>query len=280
MRYKFGKIDINKLKMLINVIMLNRKKNQEINKMYNFFNFKKHEMTKISNDSKELDDKILVIISCHTDGRLRWNAINSIMTYLSKVNNIDIVIVNSSFLPLSDILKKTYFNQYINYYEIPNDHFYGFSKWYYALQFIDYKKYKFTTFINDSILVNNDINHFFDYTRVKNVELYGYNDSNQINYHYQSYLFSIKSECMYKFIKLFNDFKHLIKSYNDVVNYYELKMINFFDTKDCFLKLTDFPSQNGQNIFFTNDCLYNNIRKLGCLPFIKLKRITMGYKVN
>lgn len=275
MRYRFGKLDIRKLKTLINVIMLNRKKNKEIiNKnLFHFMNKKKIEMEEIKQTSLDLNDKILVIISCHTDGRFRFNSINSIMNFLKNLDNIEIVIVNSSNLPLSDTIKKIYINNYIKYFEIPNDNYYGFSKWYYGLLNIDYRLYKFVTFINDSILIHNNISHFFDYTRVKNVDLFGYNDSNQIRYHYQSYLFSIKSNCIENFIKLFNEYKNLIHCYQDVVNYYELNMIDYFNTKDCFLKLTNFESQNGKNIFFNNDFLYMKLRNEGYIPFTKLKRI-------
>ena len=275
MRYGLGKLDNMKLKALINVVMLNRQKNKEINdiNLIHFISNKKKEMKEVKQQSLTLNDKILVIISCHTEGRLRFNAINSIMKYLIKLDNIEIVIVNSSNLPLSDIIKKTYANNYIKYFEISNDNYYGFSKWYYGLINIDYSLYKFVTFINDSILIHNNISHFFDYTRVKNVDLFGYNDSNQIRYHYQSYLFSIKTTCIEKFIKLLNKYKYLIHSYQDVVNYYELNMIDYFDSKDCFLKLTNFESQNDKNIFFTNDFLYITLRNSGFIPLTKLKRI-------
>lgn len=277
MKFNFRNIDINRLKQLIYTIILNRKKILELNnrKMYEFINNKKLEMEEIKIKGDELEDKILVIISCYTDNRLRFNAINSIMNNLLKVKNIDIVIVNSTNLPLSSVIKNTYENNYIKYYEIPNDNFYGFSKWYYALQNMDYSDYKFITFINDSILLHNSINHFFDYTRVKDVEFFGYNDSNQIKYHIQSYLFSIKTDFIYKFKQLFNDFKKYIRSYNDVVNYYELNLLEYFDSSDCFLKLTEFKCQNGKNIFFTNDNLYFKIRDAGCIPITKLKRIKL-----
>jgi hypothetical protein len=277
MKFNFRNIDINRLKQLIYTIILNRKKILELNnrKMYDFIKTKKLEMEEMKIKGNELEDKILVIISCYTDNRLRFNAINSIMNNLLKVKNIDIIIVNSTNLPLSTIIKNTYENNYIKYYEIPNDNFYGFSKWYYALQNVDYSDYKFITFINDSILLHNNINHFFDYTRVKDVEFFGYNDSNQIKYHIQSYLFSIKTEFIYKFKNLFNDFKKYIRSYNDVVNYYELNLLEYFDSSDCFLKLTDFKCQNGKNIFFTNDNLYFKIRDAGCIPITKLKRIKL-----
>ena len=110
MKFNFRNIDINRLKQLIYTIILNRKKILELNnrKMYDFINTKKLEMEEMRIKGDELEDKILVIISCYTDNRLRFNSINSIMNNLLKVKNIDIVIVNSTNLPLSTIIKNTY----------------------------------------------------------------------------------------------------------------------------------------------------------------------------
>ena len=276
MKFEINKSNKKKLKMLINVVMMNREKNLQIQNLNvdRFINDKKIEIQRVKNESQLLEDKILVIIACHTVGKLRWNSINSIMTFLHNVNNIDIVIVNSTNLPLSDSLKNIYSKKYMKYIEIPNDNYYGFSKWYQGLEQIDLDEYKFVTFINDSILIHNDIRHFFDYTRYKNVDLLGYNDSNETCYHYQSYLFSIKREYIDKFKTMFNDYKNLIHNYNDVVKYYELKMMEYFLSKDCFLKLTNMACLNDKNIFFNNDNVYLKLRKNGLLPFTKLKRLT------
>jgi len=277
---RFKNINKKYLLTLINVIMLNRKKNIEIQnwnwKTVQFLRNQNHEMEQVKNKSYENKDKILVIVSCHTYGKLRWNAINSIMKFLNEINDIDIVIVNSSNLQLSENLKNIYKSNYIKYYEIDNDKFYGFSKWYYAIENVEIDNYKYITFINDSILVHSSIKHFFDYTRNKDVDIFGYNDSSQICYHYQSYLFSIKSQCIQNFKKMFLDYKHLINNYNDVVNYYELKMLEYFKTRDCFLKLTEIDILNNKNIFFSNDYIYLNLRKNGYLPFTKLKRININ----
>ena len=104
------------------------------------------------------EDKILVIISCHTNNKLRLMAIYLIMKYLEQVENIDIVIVNSSRLVFSNTIRDTFKQKYMDYYELENDQCFGFSKWYYGLIKTkiklknEFKKYKFTTFINDSIL--------------------------------------------------------------------------------------------------------------------------------
>lgn len=219
------------------------------------------------------NDKILVIISCHTDNSLRLKSIELIMHYLKEVKNIDIVIVNSKGLLLSKNLKERYKNDYFKYYEIKNDEYYGFSKWYYGLIQNEFTNYKYITFINDSILIHHPIKHFFEYTRFKNVDFFGYNDSLQIKHHYQSYFFSVKTIAIVNFLKLFDDKKRLVRCYSDAVQHFELSLFDYFSNRDCFLNLSHFPLHRGKNIFFENDFLYFNLRKYGLLPFTKLKRI-------
>lgn len=219
-------------------------------------------------------DRILVIISCHTNNRLRLKSIQLIMHFLKEVENIDIIIVNSKGLPISGFVKEHYKNDYFKYYEINNDQYYGFSKWYYGLIQNDFMKYKFITFMNDSILINQSIKHFFDYTRYKNVDLYGYNDSSQLTHHYQSYFFSVKNTAIVHFLRLFEDNKRFVRSYNDAVHYLELRMFQYFSNRDCFLKIGHFPFNHSKNIFIQNDFLYFKLRQYGLLPFTKLKRIS------
>lgn len=225
-------------------------------------------------------NKILVIISCHTNNKLRLMAIYLIMKYLEQVENIDIVIVNSSQLVFSNTIRDTFKQKYMDYYELENDQCFGFSKWYYGLIKTkiklknEFEKYKFTTFINDSVLLHHNINHFFDYTRSRDVELFGYNDSSQLTHHYQSYLFSVKNTVIDNFIKMFNENRIYVKSYNDAVHYFELQLFKYFDNRDCFLKIAYFPSQIHKNIFHNNDFLYFTLRSSGLLPFTKLRRLT------
>jgi hypothetical protein len=222
----------------------------------------------------ENSGKILVIIACHTNNNLRFNAITSIMKYLEEVENIDIVIVNSANTHLSKFVQNAFKSKYFKYLEINNDNYYGFSKWLYGIKNINTDKYKFVTFINDSVLVHANLKHFFDYTRLSDVDLYGYNNSTQICYHYQTYLFSIKTSNLQPFIKMINENKNLVKTYLDAVTHFELKLLDYYPNRDCFLKIAYLPSQKGNNIFFNNDFLYTKLRDSGLLPFTKLKRIS------
>ena len=242
--------------------------NLNIQNNYHYF-IEEDNKTKNNNS----DSKILVILAIHSTNLLRFKSLTMIMHFLSQIDNIDITIVNSSKTFLSDHIKQTFKNKYLNYFEIHNDNYFGFSKWYYGIMNTDITKYKFVTFLNDSIIIHSSISHFFDYTRLKDVDLYGYNDSNQINYHYQSYFFSIKVTALHNFIRMIHERKHLIHSYFDAVTQYELKLLDYFSNRDCFLKIAHFPFQIGKNIFVENDFLYFKLRDSGLLPFSKLKRI-------
>ncbi len=117
----------------------------------------------------------------------------------------------------------------------------------------------------------------------RNVDLYGYNNSAQIKYHYQSYLFGIKSDACFRLTHLINNKKHLIHDYISLIKNTEIELVGKFTSHDCFLKIvnsgivainmTSHFSLKDSNIFFTNDKLYVKLFKSKLLPFIKIKRI-------
>jgi hypothetical protein len=72
----------------------------------------------------------------------------------------------------------------------------------------------------------------------------------------------------------------LLTDYLSVVSNIELKLMNIFQTKDCFLQIGNFYHHKDKNIFFNNDGLYIQLMKYGLLPFFKLKRITGDTNAN
>jgi len=149
----------------------------------------------------------------------------------------------------------------------------------YVLKHINYiSLYDYIVFTNDSIIINSSIFHFYNKMITSDVELYGYNDSTEVRYHYQSYLFGIKSDAIYKFINLFNNNSHLITRTNNdsriLIQHTELVLIDVFSSTDCFLKIGYIPSQLGKNIFFKNIMLYDILFENNLLPFYKLKQLT------
>jgi hypothetical protein len=250
-----------------------RKQLSELVKLKNMIIYKYKQKLFNSYNPVNNNKKLLLLMASHTDNELRLKTILNTMKYFD-TNSIDIMIANSKSLKYNDQLSNYYKSKNISYYEIENNGCYDFGKWIYLLSQIDYSLYDYVFFINDSFIIEKPIAHFVNLAIKTNVELYGYNDSTQENYHYQSYFFCVRSDAINKFINMYNSKKDLIKTQRDVIENFELKMINYFSTHDCYLKIGNFSLHKGQNIFFTSDFLYEILKKNGILPFIKLKRIS------
>ncbi len=221
--------------------------------------------------------KILTIIACHCDTLLKCNTIINNLKYFIFPSN-DIILVNSLDAKCSHLLKinltklnldKTTFS----YVEIPNNSHLDVGKWCHVLNLIDTSRYDYVVFTNDSFIITYSIYHFFNKMVESNVELYGYNNSTQECYHYQSYLFGVKEEYVYKLQNLYSNKKHLLTNYDAVVRNIELNLVETFKTKDCFLNIAYISSQKGKNIFFNNDDFYKKLLKYRILPLIKIKRL-------
>jgi hypothetical protein len=200
--------------------------------------------------------KYLVIMACHCDSEIKLSAIKRNIKYF-----------NSEFIE-----ECSKYNN-IKYTETQNFSTYDFGKWIHALENVKYYTYDYIVFTNDSFIIHAPINHFFNLAHKYNVDFYGYNDSTQQQYHYQSYLFVLKCNAIPLFIRNYNKKKHLIKNQNDVIDHYELKMTTWFKTRYCFLNIGEFTINKGMNIFFTNDVLYGRLKQMTLLPFTKIKRI-------
>jgi hypothetical protein len=223
--------------------------------------------------------KILTIMACHTDTSLKLKTILNNIKYFRFINN-DIIIINSSHTKYSKELETACNARRLKYIEIKNNSHLDVGKWMHVLKTTDILSYNFVVFTNDSYFINNPICHFYNKMITINVELYGYNDSTQETPHYQSYLFGIKSDAIHKFIAHYETHQNLLTDYLSVVYNIELKLMNIFKTKDCFLKIGNFYHHKGKNIFFNNDRLYFQLMKHGLLPFFKLKRLIGDKRSN
>jgi hypothetical protein len=253
---------------------VNYKKKQlfELLKLKNWINYKYKEKLYNSYNPIHNNKKLLLLMATHTDNELRFkNILNTLNYFNPKV--MDIMIANSKSLKYNNTLSNYYKSMGISYYELENNCCYDFGKWIYLLSQIDYSSYDFIFFINDSFIIEKPVAHFINIAIKSNKELYGYNDSTQENYHYQSYFFCIRSDSINKFINMYNSKMNLIKTQRDVIEHFELKMITYFSSYDCYLKIGNFSLHKGQNIFFTNDFLYKILKNNTFLPFVKLKRL-------
>ena len=155
--------------------------------------------------------KILGIFANHCSNIQKYNIILSnisiINKYLKNICIIDTLNEEYSTKLKNDIFITKEVSPLINnYFMIENDNFFDFGKWVYGLKNIDYKDYDYILFINDSIILTEDIEKYFIYinTELNNkINLFAYNDSTQFKYHYQSYLFIIHTRIIPNFISFF-----------------------------------------------------------------------------
>jgi cupin superfamily acireductone dioxygenase involved in methionine salvage len=260
--------NFEKLRNFFKTRLYNFKRSLQIRKVLNYYGtIKRRNMYNPSLNN----NKYLTIIACHTNSNFKYNNLINTINNLSFDCN-DLVIVNSTNLENNTNIENVCSEKNITYIEIDNDATYDFGKWVYALKNIDTTTYDFIVFTNDSFIIHYPIYHFYNLTSRRNVELFGYNDSTQNCYHFQSYLFSLNKNVIQKFIDIFDSKKNKIQSQYDVINEFELQMTNFFNTKDCFLKIGNEFYNKNQNIFFTNDYFQYFLFNNRLLPFTKVKR--------
>jgi len=244
-------------------------------KIQEFVNHNIHIMRKNMYDPEMNKKNFLTIVSVHVDTELKYKTLLNNIHFL-KFHSNDIVIVNSKNLFKNSSLGKFCCKNNIQYLEIENDVTVDFGKHVYALKTLDIAKYDFIFFTNDSFIIQKPINHFYNLTCKKNLKLYAYNDSTQIKYHFQSYLFSLRKDAIPKFVFIFENKKKKIHCYQDVINEFELNLTHFFKNCNCFLNIGNEFYHKNKNIFFHNDHFYSILNKTNLLPFVKIRRINQN----
>ena len=241
-----------------------------------FMNYINSKIIQKNNNNYSPDNngkKYIMIMACHCDSELKLNTISNNIKYFS-FENVDKIIINSQGLSLSSKVEEICQKNNTKYYEIPNTSYYDYGKWIYAIkELFNYEDYDYIVLTNDSYIINNPINHFLNLVAKYNTDLFGYNDSTQNRYHYQSYLFSLKKNAIPLFINTVSNPNININSQNDVISNFELQMTEWFENKKSFLNIGNIFLHRGLNIFYTNDKLYIPLIKSGLLPFAKIKRI-------
>lgn len=221
------------------------------------------------------EKKCLVIMACHCNSSIKLQTIRDNLNYFS-FNTCRKIVINSTHTEYTEQLTKYCEEQRnTNYYEVKNDGYIDFGKWVYTLTKlvdVDYNDYDYVILTNDSYTIHHPIDHFLNIAMKCDVELFGYNDSNEIKYHYQSYLFILRKDAVKIFIHNILKPGLKIHNQNDVIMNFELQMTTWFTTHKCFLQIAR-RNNKKNNIFFENDKLYESLKNTKLLPFTKLKRL-------
>ena len=218
---------------------------------------------------------ILCLIANHTCNNIKYNiSLNNISLIKKYLKNI--VIIDSKDESNAENLYTELKDENIikNYFFTENNCYYDFGKWIYALENINYSDYDYILFLNDSIILTENIDNYFHYIEnvMDDVNIYGYNDSTQIQYHYQSYCFLLNISIIDKFINFFNSKKHLIFDLNSLVNNIELYLHTIDDNRDCFLKIGNNYNMS-KNLYWENEVLYQYLLSKNIFGIMKLKKI-------
>jgi hypothetical protein len=224
----------------------------------------------------------LVIVASHIKSDIQYEILKNNLPYFEK-EYIDILIVFSRENKDVTYDLQNLGSNIINIIEVENNTYVDFGKWIHGLSQIEYSSYKNVLFTNDSFIITSSIDNYLQNMVMKNYELYGFTDSTEIIYHYQSYLFYINISHIDTLINLFQDRYMQVHSFQDVIMNYELPLQYYFTNKDCFLKIGSLTENQGKNIFFVNDSLYQILYNLQLLPIIKLKRLylkDLSFPVN
>ena len=222
------------------------------------------------------DKRFLTLIACHPDTTMKLNTAINNLRYVSFPTN-KVVVVSSNNAQFSEALKKWVTSQQsdrLEYMGIPNDSKrLDIAKWMHYLRTYYKDRFHRVVFLNDSILISKNIYHFFNASMRSSAHLYGFNDSDLIKYHFQSYLFTLVPESISKFIAYYAGVESVLNGYDSVVGKIELMLVDIFTSHDCFLKLTQLAYGRVSNIYTIPLDKYRHLYKYGILPFYKLKAL-------
>jgi hypothetical protein len=219
---------------------------------------------------------ILLLIANHTSNKIKYNITLNNLFHISEFVT-DIVIIDTNNENYSELLYEDLKgNKKIKeHLFIDNDQYFDFGKWIYYLNKTNINNYDYILFLNDSIILTPDICNYFNYidnVMTDDVTLYAYNDSSQIKYHYQSYLFLLKKNIINLFIDFFNNRKNLIKDLNTLVINIELCMCEIHNNHSVFLKIGN-EYNLSKNLYWENEDLYKYLLNKNIFAIIKIKKI-------
>ena len=221
----------------------------------------------------------LLLIACHTNSKLKKNALlNNIIFFYKLCNNI--VIINSIEFQDKNFeneinLKLINKNSRVLFEYIENDKYVCHGKWLNYLKNNPYNSYNNIILANDSFLITKSLN---EYKMLINpdIELVALLDSYESKYHYPDFLRTYNQTGINKLLKFYEDNMININSFVQCITIYEIESSYLFENiKILFKKDTNEPI----NIHFDNHYLQHNLYNLN-YPIIKLKKIESNYYEN
>ena len=222
----------------------------------------------------------IFINNTNNEYKLKINIIN----FNNLVNNFNSIIIIDNDNIFSNNLKTEIYNSlkkssnilsYILINDFNNKDDFNVNKILYVLNNkIPLKEFNYITFINDNYIYCNNLTYYFQYVNKHNLDFYSFNDSSEDEYHYQLFLFSIKTNVLKTFIN------YLSENINNSNIVYDI--IKIFDKKIPYIKIA-YLDTNFQLNIFNNNFLYKYLLKNNILPIISINRLEyllLNYSYN
>ena len=146
----------------------------------------------------------------------------------------------------------------------------------FILENISYELFDNITFISDEYIYCDDLESYFNYIDKHNLDFSSYTDSSEIEYHYQSYLFTIKTSCINTMIKFLKENISNKLFGNSFLSIFDNKIPNKIPNKISYMKIAHLESNLNTNIFFDNDEVYEFLLDNNLLPIINITRLIIA----
>jgi len=193
--------------------------------------------------------------------------LNELKRHFSEV----ILLTNEKNIPTEDI-------QYLASNNIPyrlykNEGF-DFGMWYKAFQEYDVMQYDRIGLVNDSCILFNKLDFYFNWLDKQEADYSGFTDCYRIGYHIQSYFIIINKRAIPFLAQYFNE-NGIVKNIKDVIKIYEINLCNFLLKKNMHLKVY-YPLERKGDLIDPSWIGVKELIKKG-MPLIKKKIIIREY---
>lgn len=246
-------------------------------KMLHFSNNFNDKIKKFDKEILFTQSKTLVIIACHLDKEIKFLSLINNYNLLSN-DNFDFIIVYSKNQIFNNKLLNHKFEN-TKLIEMDNDYLFDFGKWNYIISTQNLTPYEYITFTNDSFYLKSPIPFYFNYVLTFKPDFFSYSSSSEYIYHYQTYLFTIKTEKINIFTSYIETHKKNVSN-PQLLTKMEILLGYEFQNKDCLVDLGNLDINNKKNIFFHNKVLYKYLYSNNILPIIKIKLLSRSKKTH
>ena len=209
--------------------------------------------------------RVLCIMACHTNNALKLNAVVNNIPFLKEICEKLILVDSDEFIANKPHILSRYPD--VDIHHIPNDHLACFSKYIYALRNSHTQQYDKIILCNDSFVIIKPLEKFKD-KMLLDVDVTSLLASNQTKYHYTDFLRCYNKQSIGVIYNYYLDNASHIKSFNDLINIYELNSTSLFERRNVVFEAE--KTYNG-NINFDDTKLQKYIAD--GYPIIKCKTL-------